>query len=55
MCLNNTSILQRLNIKKIMNKVLKSYIFFIKVVNFQINEIKINKYISSIDKNIQKL
>ena len=55
MNLNNTSILQkivRLNVEKIRCKVLISYIFSIKVANFQINDIKSNKYETSIHINI---
>ena len=55
MSLNNISILQkivRLNIEKIRYKVLISYIFSTKVANFEINDIKSNKFETSIDINV---
>ena len=55
MNLNNISILQkivRLNVKKIRYKMLISYIFSTKVANFQINDIKSNKYKTGININV---
>ena len=58
MSLNNTSILYKileLNVEKTRCKMFISYIFSTNVANFQINDIKSNKYETGIDINIQKL